>query len=93
MSTSVTLQKTQDCTALPLAKPLDESVWQAWVLKGRAQDERSRVARHCRMGLRSPPSCLRRRRQFAASWRSWLTPNRRDPEGRASCKGRQEKIG
>lgn len=44
MSTSVTLQKTQDGTALPLAKPLDESVWQAWVLKGRAQDERSRAA-------------------------------------------------
>jgi hypothetical protein len=44
MSTSVTLQKTQDVTVLPLAKPLDESVWQAWVLKGRAQDERSRAA-------------------------------------------------
>jgi hypothetical protein len=44
MSTSVTLQKTQDVTALPLAKPLDESVWQAWVLKGRAQDERSHAA-------------------------------------------------
>jgi hypothetical protein len=24
--------------------PLDESVWQAWVLKGRAQDERSHAA-------------------------------------------------
>jgi hypothetical protein len=44
MSTSVTLQKTQDVPVLPLAKPLDESVWQAWVLKGRAQDERSHAA-------------------------------------------------
>jgi hypothetical protein len=41
MSTSVTPQKTQNVFAPPLAKPLDESVWQAWVLKGRAQDERS----------------------------------------------------
>jgi hypothetical protein len=43
MSTSVISQKTQDVLALPLplAKPLDESVWQAWVLKGRAKDERS----------------------------------------------------
>jgi hypothetical protein len=41
MSTSVTPQKTQDVFALPLATPLDESVWQARVLKGRAQDERS----------------------------------------------------
>jgi hypothetical protein len=44
MSTSVTLQKTQDVFAPPLAKPLDESVWQAWVLKGRTRDERSRAA-------------------------------------------------
>ena len=44
MSTSVTLQKTQDVPVLPLAKPLDESVWQAWVRKGRAQDERSHAA-------------------------------------------------
>jgi Family of unknown function (DUF6804) len=41
MSTSVTLQKAQGVFAPPLAKPLDESMWQAWVLKGRAQDERS----------------------------------------------------
>jgi hypothetical protein len=41
MSASVILQKTQDVPVLPLSKPLDESVWQAWVLKGRAQDERS----------------------------------------------------
>jgi hypothetical protein len=45
MSTSVILQKTQDVFAPPLAKPLDESVWQAWVLKGRAQDERRHAAR------------------------------------------------
>jgi hypothetical protein len=44
MSTSVTLQKTQDVFAPPLARPLDESVWQAWVLKGRTQDERSHAA-------------------------------------------------
>ena len=44
MSDSVTLQKTQDVFEPPLAKPLDESVWQAWVLKGRAQDERSHAA-------------------------------------------------
>jgi hypothetical protein len=44
MSDSVILQKTQDVLPLPLAKPLDESVWQAWVLKGRAQDERSHAA-------------------------------------------------
>jgi hypothetical protein len=44
MSTSVTLQKTQDFFAPSLAKPLDESVWQAWVLKGRTRDERSHAA-------------------------------------------------
>jgi hypothetical protein len=44
VSTSVTLQKTQGVFTPPLAKPLDESVWQAWVLKGRAQDERSQAA-------------------------------------------------
>jgi hypothetical protein len=44
MSTVATLQKTQDVFGLPQAKPLDEWVWQAWVLKGRAQDERSHAA-------------------------------------------------
>ena len=44
MSTSVTFQKTQDVLAPPLAKSLDESEWQAWVLKGRAQEERSHAA-------------------------------------------------
>jgi len=29
----------------PLAKPLDEAVWQAWLLKGRAQDRQSSAAR------------------------------------------------
>jgi hypothetical protein len=29
----------------PLAKPLDESVWQAWMVKGRAQDRRSSAKR------------------------------------------------
>lgn len=45
MSTSVTLQKLQDLRELPMAKPLDEAVWQAWVLKGRAREERSHAAR------------------------------------------------
>jgi hypothetical protein len=44
MSNSVILQKAQDVFAPPLATPLDESVWQAWVLKGHAQDERSQAA-------------------------------------------------
>jgi hypothetical protein len=44
MSTSVTLQKTQDFFAPSLAKPLDESAWQAWVLKGRAQEEQNHAA-------------------------------------------------
>lgn len=44
MSTSLILQKAEEVRAAPLSKPLDESVWQAWVLKGRAQDERSQAA-------------------------------------------------
>ena len=31
--------------AAPAARPLDEAVWQAWVAKGRAQDQRSSAAR------------------------------------------------
>lgn len=44
MSTSAALSKAPDFRDLPLARPLDEAVWQAWVLKGRAQQERSRLA-------------------------------------------------
>lgn len=44
MSTSLILEKSPDVGAVPLSKPLDESVWQAWVLKGRTQDERSHAA-------------------------------------------------
>src|SRR5436190_20866898 len=29
----------------PAARPLDEAVWQAWVAKGRAQDQRSSATR------------------------------------------------
>ena len=31
--------------APPVAKPLDEAVWRAWVARGRARDHRSRAAR------------------------------------------------
>ena len=44
MSTPVISQKTPGVLALPLATPLDESVWQAWVFKGRAENERSHAA-------------------------------------------------
>ena len=44
MSTSAALSKAPELRDLPLARPLDEAVWQAWVLKGRAQQERSRLA-------------------------------------------------
>lgn len=44
MSTSAALSKAPDLRDLPLARPLDKAVWQAWVLKGRAQQERSRLA-------------------------------------------------
>ena len=37
MSISVTLQRSQDILELPTAKPLDEAVWQAWVLKERVR--------------------------------------------------------
>ena len=44
MSTPAALPKAPDIRELPPARPLDETVWQTWVLKGRAQQERSRVA-------------------------------------------------
>ena len=43
MSTAAALSKLQDPHELPPAKPLDEAVWQAWVLKARAQEARSRM--------------------------------------------------
>jgi hypothetical protein len=44
MSTSVTPQRFEDIRE-PVSKPLDEAVWQAWVLKGRVREERSSDAR------------------------------------------------
>lgn len=44
MPTSDALSKAPDHRDLPPARPLDEAVWQAWVLKGRAQQERGRLA-------------------------------------------------
>jgi hypothetical protein len=45
MSTAGTLPKLQGVRELPQAKPLDEAVWRAWVLRGRAQEERSYAVR------------------------------------------------
>lgn len=44
MSTPVTPQKVEGVRVLPIATPLDEAVWKAWVLKGRAQEARGHVA-------------------------------------------------
>jgi len=46
MSTLVGLHDTRVAWEMPPVKPLDESVWQAWVAKGRAQDARSSAVRH-----------------------------------------------
>ena len=43
MSTSAELSRAPDLRDLPQARPLDEAVWQAWVLKGRAQQDRRRL--------------------------------------------------
>jgi hypothetical protein len=45
MSTSAGLRDLREVWELPLSKPLDEAVWQAWVEKGRAQERRSSAAR------------------------------------------------
>jgi Family of unknown function (DUF6804) len=45
MSTSVAVQEVREVWQPPISKPLDETVWQAWVAKGRAQDRRDRAAR------------------------------------------------
>jgi hypothetical protein len=39
MSTSVELLATHEVWTPPTEKPLEEAVWQAWVAKGRAQDQ------------------------------------------------------
>lgn len=44
MPTSDALSKALDFHGLPLARPLDEAVWQTWILKGRSQQVRSRLA-------------------------------------------------
>ena len=45
MSTLVEVQESRGQWVPPVAKPLDEAVWQAWVAKGRAADRRSSAAR------------------------------------------------
>ena len=45
MSTSIELLEPQQAWAISAAKPLDEAVWQAWLAKGRAQDQRRSAAR------------------------------------------------
>lgn len=45
MSTFVQLRGSPEVWAPPVAKPLDEAVWQAWVSKGQARDRRSSAAR------------------------------------------------
>jgi hypothetical protein len=41
MSALVGLQELREVWEPPVAKPLDEAVWQAWVKKGRARDRRN----------------------------------------------------
>src|SRR5690242_19531941 len=43
MSTSGTLHQQEEVRQQPIANVLDEAVWQAWVLKGRAREERNRA--------------------------------------------------
>jgi hypothetical protein len=44
MSASVALPSPQEAWALPAATPLNETVWQIWVAKGRARERRSNDA-------------------------------------------------
>jgi len=44
MSTSVEVLESQQTWAPPASEALDETVWQAWVAKGRAQERRSGAA-------------------------------------------------
>src|ERR1017187_7089209 len=43
VSPSMELLEPKQAGAISAAKPLDESVWQAWVAKGRAQDKRRKA--------------------------------------------------
>ena len=45
MLTSVELPGSHKAWTPPVTKPLDETVWQAWVAKGREQDRRNGAAR------------------------------------------------
>jgi hypothetical protein len=45
MSTSVELPGLQQTWSPPAATPLNEAVWQAWVARGRAQQQRSSATR------------------------------------------------
>ena len=45
MSTSITLRKSEKARESLLAKPLDEGVWQAWLLKGRTREAQSHSVR------------------------------------------------
>lgn len=44
MSTPDRLPESVEVWEVPETKPLDEAVWQAWVLKGREQDKKSRAS-------------------------------------------------
>jgi hypothetical protein len=43
VSSSIQLLEPKQAGAISAAKPLDESVWQAWLAKGRAQDKRRKA--------------------------------------------------
>ena len=45
MPAFVESEELQNAWVPPAARPLDEAVWQSWVAKGRAQDQRSSAAR------------------------------------------------
>lgn len=45
MSTLAQLQQPSARWDMPMTKPLDEAVWQAWVMKGKARDTQSNAAR------------------------------------------------
>jgi hypothetical protein len=44
VSTLIEWVEPQRAEAIPASKPLDEAVWQKWLAKGRAQDQRRRAA-------------------------------------------------
>ena len=45
MLTSIELPGSQKAWKPPETKPLDETIWQAWLAKGREQDRRNGTAR------------------------------------------------